>query len=302
MNLQIQFTSLKDVRRKQKKKWPKILLYSLLFIFILFNTAGLYFGNIFYNNIFQIETNKNSDLYDTNKNTFNEKRFTSLQREEVSVTSKNNYRLYGTYIKNSRPTKNTIILIHDLSGSRWSELKYLDMYLDKGFNVLIYDARNHGHSGGNNVTYGYYEKYDLDRWVTWAYGKNKDGIIGVQGEGLGAVTALLHSKLNEDKKRVSFYIADSSFSDLNEYFLEKLKKDYKVKNDIAAKILLFYVDKINKFKNHFSIKDVSPKKDSSNVSVPVMTINKESSEYVSDKNEYEQEIYKFIDSCLNKNN
>jgi fermentation-respiration switch protein FrsA (DUF1100 family) len=295
MSVQIQFTALKNDRKIKKNRGPKIFINIILILFIAVNLAGMYAGNIFYKKAFEIDTKKEVDHYDFSKSTFSEKRFNSLNKEEVSVTStKNNYKLYGTYLRNPKATKDTVILVHGLSGSRWTVLKYIDMYLDRGFNILIYDGRNHGFSGGDNITYGYYEKYDLDRWVNWVYSRNKGGIIGVHGESMGAATALLHSQLNEEKKRVSFYISDSSYSDLTELFKIKLREDYKIDSKIASNVLLFYADKVNKLKNQFYIKEVSPQSIIKEVSIPIFFIHGEDDDFV--PTEMTEDLYKLKDS------
>ncbi|MCM8711839.1 alpha/beta hydrolase [Clostridium sp. SYSU_GA19001] len=331
--MQVQFTSLKDVRRNKKKKWPRIAFDVIFVVFIITNVISLYIGNNYYKKIFEINTKTDLDQYETYKSTFNERRFSDIQREEVSVASKNNYKLYGTYIKNPKATNNTIILLHRLGGSRWSSMKYTDMYLDKGFNVLVYDGRHHGYSGGDNVTYGFYEKDDLDKWVDWVYRKNKGGIIGVHGESTGAAAALLHSKINENKKKVSFYIADSAFSDLNEFFTIRIKQDYNLKSNLLIKPLIFYIDKINKLKNGFYLTEVSPINIVGNIKTPIMFIHGANDTYVpktmsedlykaksgtkqiyiapaSDNNEaylnnqdeYRDRVYTFIDSVISINN
>jgi uncharacterized protein len=332
MSVEINFTSMKEFRRTNKKKGPKRIINAIVLLFIIINLSGLYAGNFFYKKAFEIDTNKGIDQFEANKEYFNVNRFNSLQKEEVSVTStKNNYQLYGTYIKNPKASKDTVILVHDLGGSRWSVLKYADMYLDKGFNVLLYDSRNHGDSGGKNITYGYYEKYDLDRWVNWLYTRNKGGIIGVHGESMGAATALLHSELNEAKKRVSFYISDSSYSDLEEILSIKLKKDLSIKTKLAANVLMFYADKVNKFRNQFYFKESSPINIIEHISIPVMFIHGDSDNfvpkamseelynkkvsskglyiaqssnhaeaYIKNQEEYKEKVYKFLDSFLNR--
>lgn len=279
MNLNVNFTSLKDVRKKKKSKF-KTILNTVILIFILFNIIMLYIGNVFYSKAFLMDTKKELDQYDSNKMYFSEERYNTLQKEEVTVSSKYKYRLYGTYIKNGKSTKDTVILLHDVSGSRWSVLKYVDMYLDKGFNVLIYDSRAHGQSGGDNVTYGYYEQQDLDRWVNWLYAKNKGGIIGVHGDSMGAATALLHSSTNESKKRVAFYIADSSYSDLNELLNNKIQKDYNIKFKFVSKAILFYSNIINKLKNNFSFNEASPKYLLDKVTTPILFIHGANDDYV----------------------
>lgn len=331
MNIPIQFSSLKHERRRKKKLWPRIVIYSILIIFFGINAYGVYIGNTFYKKAFEANTNKELDLYNQSKSTINEKRFSSLQKEDVSVGSKNNYRLYGTYIKNPIPTKNTMILVHGLGGSRYTSLKFIDMYLDKGFNILIYDSRDHGHSGGINITYGFDEKYDLDRWVSFVYSKNKGGIIGVHGEDLGAATALLHASINENTKKVSFYIVDSSYSDLKQLFTLRLKEDYKIKNTLAINFILFYAEKINKLNNQFTFNEASPINYIKDISTPILFIHGENDTLIpksmsedlyklkgnskaiyiapnsdhlaslqNNQDEYKNNVYKFIDSLETK--
>jgi fermentation-respiration switch protein FrsA (DUF1100 family) len=279
MNVNIQFTSLKDVRKKKKSK-ARTIANLIIIVLILFNMTMLYIGNLFYNKAFLMDTKKELDLYESNKKYFSETRFNTLQREEVSVSSKNNYKLFGTYIKNGKATEDTVILLHGIGGSRWTMLKYVDMYLDKGFNVLIYDGRAHGESGGNNITYGYYEQTDLDKWVSYIHGKNKGGIVGVHGESMGASTALLHSRLNENKKRVDFYIVDSAYSDLDELLTIRMLEDYNLKVGILAKTVLFYSNIINKLKNNFSFIDASPKYELDKVTTPIFFIHGSDDKYV----------------------
>lgn len=331
MNINIQFTSLKSKRKSKRRLWVKFIVYSLLLLFIAINGFGFYIGSSFYKKAFEPNTNKDIDLYDQSKYTFNEKRYNSLNKEDISVGSKNNYRLYGTYIKNPTPTKNTIILVHGFGGSRWTSLKYIDMYLDKGFNILIYDSRDHGHSGGKNITFGYSEKYDLDRWVTWVASKNKGGIIGVHGESLGAATALLQSSPDLNKDRVSFYIVDSPYSDLKQLLSLRLSKDSNIKNPLASKFILFYEEQVCKLNNQFSFKQASPLSSIKDVKSPILFIHGEEDNFIpksmsedlynsksgskeiyiapkagyleaykSNQDIYKDKVYKFIDAYMPK--
>jgi len=327
MGVPIQIFSMQNKRTQKKKLWPKFAVFLILLIIISINAYGLNVGNKFYKIFFEANTNKGLDLYSQNKTYIDEKRYLSLRKEDVSVGSKNNYRLYGTYIKNPNPTKNTIILIHEFSGSRYTALKYLDIYIDKGFNVLIYDSRNHGRSGGTNITFGFSEKYDLDRWVTFISNKNKGGIIGVHGIDLGASAALLHSSLNEYSKQVSFYISDSSFSNLKQVLTLKLKETYKINNPLAVEFILFYTERVNKLNNQYTFKEASPINYVKDVTTPILFIHGENdtnipksmsedlynlkrtskSIYIAPKAEhitsfqsneevYKDKVYKFIDS------
>lgn len=75
----------------------------------------------------------------------------------------------------------------------------MNLFIKKGWNVLIYDHRRHGESGGKTTSYGHYEKFDLQTVVNWL--KNEVGeslILGIHGESMGAVTTLLYGGMVED--------------------------------------------------------------------------------------------------------
>lgn len=306
----------------------------LILAIVIINSIGIYIGNIFYNKTCKIETRiyKNQQVEVFSRNIFNKEQFNSLLNENIAIRSKYGYMLYGTYIKNNIPTKNTVIIVQGLWGSRWTSLRYADMYLKKGFNVLVYDSRNHGKSGGDDVTFGAYEKYDLDQFVNWLYVENNGGIIGVQAESMGAATALLHSEINEKQKRVKFYISDCAYSDLRQLFILKLAKDYNIDSTFKANFIFFYASIVSLFRSHFWLYSVSPINAVKKSSTPILFIHGAKDEYIPnymasdmfnvkrgikelyicpkaghamsisvDPKTYKERVYRFIDTVLKTN-
>jgi len=270
MNIQIQFAGVKP--QKTNTLFKKVI-FSLIAIIIIVNSIGLYFGNILLKKAAIVSEGKAANQYNKYKLTFNEKKFERLTKRDITLTSDHGYSLTGTYILCNGDSRNTVILVHDINGSRWSVMKYADMYLTKGFNVLIYDARGHGESGGSNSTLGYFEKDDLNSWVEYINSRNKYGIIGVHGEGLGAFTALLHSQMNKENKRVRFYVLDSSFTDVQAYLTLKTNKELDIKNPLLVKPLTFYANMVNLCKSRFILSKVSALNSIKDVSTPMLFIH-----------------------------
>lgn len=261
-------------RKKSRiKKKHKILFIIIAFFLIAINAAGLYIGNIYYQKVCKIYVDRANTGINYYRESFNYNRFISLESYDISIQSSFGYKLAGTYIFNPKPTNNTVIIVHGITGSRWESMKYADMYLDMGFNVLVYDSRYHGSSGGSDITLGFFEKTDLDNIVKWVKWVNPNAVIGVQGESLGAVTALLQAKLDQTKRYVNFYVVDCPYSDLHELLDIKLSGDLRPHFEPTANFLLFYGNMIALAKSGFSLYAVSPIKVIKDIKTPIMFIH-----------------------------
>lgn len=117
----------------------------------------------------------------------------------------------------------TIILAHGYGRNRLQfDIKTLDMiksFLNKGYNVLTFDFRNSGRSGGKKSTLGLYEKDDLLGAVNFAKAQGSKHIV-LLGFSTGASTCILAAAESRDIEAV---IADSPFSDLKKYLNESLQ-------------------------------------------------------------------------------
>jgi fermentation-respiration switch protein FrsA (DUF1100 family) len=270
----------KKVKRIVLKKKYKVLIGAFLVFVIITNIIGFYVGNLYYQKICKLNINEAKTGLDYYKSSFNYDRFTKMESYNVSIKSSFGYKLSGTYIFNPKPTNNTVILVHGIGCDRWESMKYSDMYLDMGFNVLAYDSRYHGSSGGKDITLGFFEKTDLDNVVKWVKWVNPKAVIGVHGESLGAVTALLQSKLNESEKSVNFYVVDCPYSDLNELMSVKLAGDLRPTFEPAAGFILFYANIVALKKSNFSLYAVSPIDAISDVKAPIMFIHGSSDTFI----------------------
>ncbi len=119
--------------------------------------------------------------------------------------------------------KKIVILCHGLGNARYSCIKYISFYLRLGFTVVVYDQRNHGMSGSDCTSMGYYEKYDLMRVVDWCRRRYPGCQLVTHGESMGASTVLLHLGMDD---RVSVAIADSAYSDLTQLLQHQMKQFY----------------------------------------------------------------------------
>jgi pimeloyl-ACP methyl ester carboxylesterase len=105
------------------------------------------------------------------------------------------------------PARGTIVYLHGIADNRGSAAGVVTRFVPRGFNVVAYDGRAHGESGGEACTYGFFEKQDLRRVIdTFAAGP-----VILIGTSLGAAVALQEAA---DDPRVRAVVAAETFSDL----------------------------------------------------------------------------------------
>ena len=118
----------------------------------------------------------------------------------------------------------TVILAHGYQANRLQfKEKSLDMikaFLSKGYNVLAFDFRNSGESGGKITTAGFYEKDDVLGAVQFVKSRGSKQIF-LMGFSMGASASILAAAENPDIKAV---IADTPYSDLNELLENSLQE------------------------------------------------------------------------------
>ncbi|MCE5287556.1 MAG: alpha/beta hydrolase [Pelosinus sp.] len=260
------------VQIEKRKRW-RWLLAGLVLILFLVNGFGLFVGNMVYQQIKVLQSvlpiRKSMELQQ--QMDFGKRQ---KQWQDVMLTSRYGYPLRGTYIPNPQPTDKTVVFLHGFTESRLSGLYYLGIYLDAGFNLLLVDSRAHGESGGNSVTWGVYEKYDLDQWVNWLKERFPGGTIGVHGVSMGAATALLHAELNEPSKKVSFYIADSAYSDLETLLNWELgRRKQSFGTWLPSQFILPYANAAAYLTDRFTFYQASPLRALSSVTTPVLYIH-----------------------------
>ncbi len=116
----------------------------------------------------------------------------------------------------------TVILAHGYGENRLQfNEKTLDMvkkFMEKGYNMLLFDFRNSGMSEGKMSTLGYYEKDDLLGAVKYVKNQGSEHIV-LLGYSTGAAASIAAAA---DSNEVDAVIADSSYANLADYLNDNL--------------------------------------------------------------------------------
>jgi len=137
--------------------------------------------------------------------------------QDVSIIAADRVPLRAWYVKPQNDNGNAVILLHGVGDNREGVAGYARIFLDRGYGVLLPDARAHGLSGGTLATYGLKESDDIHRWVEWLSAAHPACVYGF-GESMGAAM-LLQSLAWET--RFCAVVVESSFARFDEVAPER---------------------------------------------------------------------------------
>jgi pimeloyl-ACP methyl ester carboxylesterase len=155
--------------------------------------------------------------------------------------------------------RGTVVYLHGIADNRGSGLAAALRFSARGFDVVAYDSRAHGDSGGETCTYGFYEKRDLQRVLDVL----ESGPVIVMGSSLGGAVAL---QAAAEDARISAVIAAESFSDLRTVAAERAPWFFTATTVRQALALA-------ETKGRFQVDAVSPRDAARRISVPVLLIH-----------------------------
>ncbi len=130
--------------------------------------------------------------------------------EKVTFRTKDNIELHGWFIPSMKPHSKTLILLHGYPADKGNILPSR-IFLHKHYNLLFFDFRYMGESGGTYTTIGKNEILDLNAAIQYL---DSRGIheVGVWGFSMGGAIALMTAAQNPAIKAV---IAESSYARLD---------------------------------------------------------------------------------------
>ncbi len=123
-----------------------------------------------------------------------------LEFEPVGFSTKDHILLKGYWIPAAGSAR-TVIMLHGYAGSLDPDLKYTPRLHKAGFNVLIFDFRAHGRSGGRITSMGARERADVIAAVNFAKNRSSKW-IGLLGFSMGGRAALLAASMVPEVRAV----------------------------------------------------------------------------------------------------
>ena len=215
-----------------------------------------------------------SERYDTSF-------YAGLQKKDYTVEGSGNYLLHVQLLENPVPTDRYVIISHGYTDNHIGSLKYVRMYLDLGFNCVIYDLRGHGDNERTITTYGILEGQDLIRLTEDTRSRYPQiSRLGLHGESLGAATTITSLKYVPE---VDFAVADCGFSDIENV----LKEAYR--NAHVPSFLVDLADLGARIRYGYALKDMRPIDSLDQNGIPVLFLHGADDSFIVPKNS--QDMY-----------
>lgn len=187
----------------------------------------------------------------------------------IAIRSRDGYILRGHWYP-AENARRVVILVHGWH-SRWSrDFCGIAPFLhEQGCSLLLVEQRCHGQSGGDLISYGINERFDIERWLCWVEFYHKGLPIYLYGMSMGAATVLMTTGL-PIAGRVAGVISDCGYSDPRAIIQSNLEQNI---GKLASPTLMA-VNLNCKRREGFSFKDYTPRKAmEQNTEVPCLFVH-----------------------------
>ncbi len=189
--------------------------------------------------------------------------------ETARVTAADGAVLDGWLFTPANPNGGGVIVLHGVADTRQGIMEHASFLLQAGYTVLTPDARGHGASGGDFITYGIREASDVRTWTDWLFAKRPVRRLYGLGESMGAAI-LLQSLPREPRFRA--VVAECPFASFEEVAYDRLHQLSGLPHAAAwpiVKIGIFYT----RLRRGVDLHQASPLAALTQASTPVLLIH-----------------------------
>jgi dipeptidyl aminopeptidase/acylaminoacyl peptidase len=198
-----------------------------------------------------------------------------LEYADVSFPSRDGLTLRGWWLEGGDDSP-IIVVVHGSEGNRADPpermLGIAKELVGHGYNVLMFDMRGHGESGGEHISAGLYEKNDLLGAIDYVRGRGIESKIGVLGFSMGATVCLMAAPASEE---IGAVVADAAYADI----VSIIESEFAERSDLPRffiPIILF----MTRTAYDVDFTAIKPEEAVKETSVPVFIIHGEQDEMI----------------------
>ena len=195
-----------------------------------------------------------------------------LGYEDVEFLSRKDRITLDGWYTTAKPSKGTIILVHGIGSVRSGNgaVEIASLLNKRGLSALLFDLRAHGSSGGDQISAGQREKYDVMGAFDYLVGRGVAAErIGLLGFSMGAGISILAAS---EEPEIRAVVADSPFANVADLVAQETARKTIFPEWIVPIFLpttTFMAAKIH----DIHIDDLVPEKHVAQLNYPVMIIH-----------------------------
>lgn len=198
--------------------------------------------------------------------------YNAYETQDLMISSSNGYDVEAKLIFSEEDTDKTVVMVHGIGMNMWRHLREALMYVENDFNVVIYNQRYTGETGGDNRSFGHYEKNDLAAVMDYISTTYPDHMVGAHGFSMGAGTVGMYSGLERAQEQADFLILDCPYDSME----GAVRVGIEAENvPIPTSYAVWAGDTYNKLKSGFSYDEVDLKKEVAKSTMPMYIIHGE---------------------------
>ncbi len=164
-------------------------------------------------------------------------------------------------------SKGSVILVHGHGGDYQSIAPLAELYLGQQYDVYAIDQRASGDSNNPYVSFGYFEKRDIEALVNYMKEEIQEDMIIVHGQSMGAATSALYAGTDHGRENLSALILDSSYDNMKHMFMGAMDLE-----GFVGEYFSLFGDLYLKLNYKFGFKDVDIIKTSKKIITPTFVI------------------------------
>ena len=148
--------------------------------------------------------------------------------KDTTIVGYRDFKVHACYVPAKDPAnaQGTAIVVHGYGDNHFVFLYLVRMYRDDfNYNVLFPDLQYHGYSEGDHVQMGWYDRYDIEKWIPVAHDLFKDDFMVLHGVSMGAATVMMTSG-DELPEYVRCFVEDCGYSSAWDQFAFNLKDSF----------------------------------------------------------------------------
>jgi hypothetical protein len=197
---------------KKRFKIPIIIIIVLVLLFIILDalTRIIIYPKVSHSAMDNIINDPNNENHNP------------LNYSDLDFVMNDSYIIHGTMVLNKSKSNKFVIYTHGWGNNRLSGLKYMDPYLEEGYNFYMYDLRGSGENSDFLVSMGENESFDLLQIIKALRERYDNDInISLHGESLGAFSSLL---VLNDSPLIKSCVVDSAYTSIEDVLKTNMRE------------------------------------------------------------------------------